>query len=189
MHSGCLLRSRKDLSGEIKLLQKPESLWLEQLILPSSDTSLLFLCHRIWESHRCSLHSGPEVLLLLHLWVGGGFQSGVVIGFGWGVELGAVFSVLYFQCIFTALVRCWVLYSSAFRQIKTDCKECSGHFDHPCHPLNFIDADYCILILKSMYHVLTQTTSSFSLLNLCIFSIVYYRYCWVSTNTLRGDTD
>lgn len=42
MHSGCLLRSRKDLSGEIKLLQKPESLWLEQLILPSSDTSLCF---------------------------------------------------------------------------------------------------------------------------------------------------
>lgn len=43
MYSGYLvLRCRKELNGEIKLLQKPESLRLEQLILPSSHASLCF---------------------------------------------------------------------------------------------------------------------------------------------------
>lgn len=43
MYSVCLvLRFRKELNGEIKLLQKPESLQLEQLILPPSHASLCF---------------------------------------------------------------------------------------------------------------------------------------------------
>lgn len=70
MHSGCLLRSRKYLSGEIKLLQKPESLWLEQLILPSSDTSLVSLPQDLGISSLLSSFRprGPSSAALVSWW-------------------------------------------------------------------------------------------------------------------------
>lgn len=79
--------------------------------------------------------------------------------------------MVYFQWLFTALVLCWVLYSGAFTQIKTDCKVCFGYSDHSCDPLSFIDANYCIFILEGLYHMLAETTSSFGLICLCVFNL------------------
>lgn len=51
-------------------------------------------------------------------------------------------------------------------------KECSDSPSHCCAPLNFTDANNCVLMLKGIYHVLPETIDYFGLLNLCIFNIV-----------------
>lgn len=162
----------------MKLLQKPESLWLEQLILPCSHTSLLFLCHRIWESHRCSLHSGPEVPLLLHLWVGGGFQSDVVIGFGWGGWAWCcVFSDYVFSAVFSVYFHCpCVLLGSLLKCIHTDKNRLQRMFWSFWSPLSSPELYWCRLLYLDVEEHVSCASSNLQVhlvCSICVFLALF----------------
>lgn len=106
IYSWCfVLRSRKELHGKIKLLQKPESLRLEQLILPSSHTSLC-----------CFFATGFGNLITALFIQDQSFffcctcELVVVSRVMWWMDLGGgLCLVVYFQSFFNTLVHCWVL--------------------------------------------------------------------------------